>query len=190
MAQGPKHEAVKLQGPELKRLNLARQGSLSKPWRRRHQGPTYRGNKSAIDREASGSERGPNRAKTGLVRSGLFWARFAPPLTYVLLYIFPLPPPTATSIHSSESHRHEGEAPGGSRRPLQVLELPRRWLGHALTPWLALLGEAMVEFRSPCLDSIKATVHSTFDGDINHVFFLLWSTLMSVLFICISSIWF
>jgi hypothetical protein len=49
-----------------------------------------------------------------------------PPLTYVLLYILPLPLPAATSIHSSESHRHK-EAPGGSRRPLQVLELPRRW---------------------------------------------------------------
>jgi hypothetical protein len=33
-------------------------------------------------------------------------------------------------------------------------------------PWLALRGEAMVVFRSPCLDSIKAVVHSTFDGDV------------------------
>jgi hypothetical protein len=33
--------------------------------------------------------------------------------------------------------------------------------------------EAMVEFRSPCLDSIKAIVHSTFHGDINHVISLL-----------------
>jgi hypothetical protein len=39
-AQGPKHEAVKLQGPGQKMLKLARQGTLSKPWRRRHQGPT------------------------------------------------------------------------------------------------------------------------------------------------------
>jgi hypothetical protein len=31
------------------------------------------------------------------------------------------------SIHSSKSRRHEREAPGGSRRPLQVLELPRSW---------------------------------------------------------------
>jgi hypothetical protein len=31
------------------------------------------------------------------------------------------------SIHSSESRRHKGEAPGGSRRPSQVLELPGRW---------------------------------------------------------------
>jgi hypothetical protein len=39
MAQGPKHEAGKLQGPEQKMLKLARQGALSKPWRRRRQGP-------------------------------------------------------------------------------------------------------------------------------------------------------
>jgi hypothetical protein len=40
MAQGPKHEAVKLQGSKQKMLMLARQGDLSKSWRRRHQGPT------------------------------------------------------------------------------------------------------------------------------------------------------
>jgi hypothetical protein len=51
-----------------------------------------------------------------------------PPLTYVLLYILPLPLPAATWIHSSESRRHEGEAPGGSRRSSQVLELLRRCL--------------------------------------------------------------
>jgi hypothetical protein len=39
-AQGPKHEAGKLQGPGQKMLNLARQGALSKPWGRRRQGPT------------------------------------------------------------------------------------------------------------------------------------------------------
>jgi hypothetical protein len=42
MAQGPKHEAVNLQGPERKMLKLERQESLSKPWRRWHQGPTCR----------------------------------------------------------------------------------------------------------------------------------------------------
>jgi hypothetical protein len=47
------------------------------------------------------------------------------PRSYNLL---PLPPPAATSIHSLESRRGEGEAPGGSRRPPWVLELPRRWL--------------------------------------------------------------
>jgi hypothetical protein len=40
MAQGPKHEVGKLQGPGHKMLKLAREGALSKPWRRRRQGPT------------------------------------------------------------------------------------------------------------------------------------------------------
>jgi hypothetical protein len=50
-------------------------------------GPHTEGSKSAIDREASGSETGPNWAETGLGqlaqvdRPGLFRARFAPPLT-------------------------------------------------------------------------------------------------------------
>jgi hypothetical protein len=39
-AQGPKHEAGKLQGPGQKMLKLAWQGALSKPWRRWRQGPT------------------------------------------------------------------------------------------------------------------------------------------------------
>jgi hypothetical protein len=38
--EGPKHEAMKLQGPGQKMLKLARQGALSKQWRRRRQGPT------------------------------------------------------------------------------------------------------------------------------------------------------
>jgi hypothetical protein len=40
IAQGPKHEVVKLQGPEQKMLKLAQQGALSKPWRRQHQEAT------------------------------------------------------------------------------------------------------------------------------------------------------
>jgi hypothetical protein len=85
MAQAPKHEAGKLQGPELKMLKLARQGALSKPWRRRRQGPTcireQVNNWSSSIRERDGA----NRAETGLGRSakagrpGLFRARFAPP---------------------------------------------------------------------------------------------------------------
>jgi hypothetical protein len=66
-----------------------------------------------------------------------------------------------------EKHREEAD---GRRKSLSWIG---DGLGHALPPWLALRGEAMVEFRSPCLDSIKAIVHSTFDDDINHVFSLL-----------------
>jgi hypothetical protein len=42
MTQGPQCEGTKLQGPEQKMLKRARQGALSKPWRRRWQGPTCR----------------------------------------------------------------------------------------------------------------------------------------------------
>jgi hypothetical protein len=51
-----------------------------------------------------------------------------PLLPLVLVYKLSLPLPAARSIHSSESRRDEGEAPGGSRRPPRVLELPKRWL--------------------------------------------------------------
>jgi hypothetical protein len=81
--------------------------------------------------------RGANRGRTGLKRAqagqprpaspACFRAGSRLPLTYMLLYILPLPPSAATSIHS-ESRQHKGEASGGSRRPPQVLKLPRRWL--------------------------------------------------------------
>jgi hypothetical protein len=74
---------------------------------------------------------GPKRAQAGQARPAgpsCFRVSSRRPLTYVLLYKLPLPPPAATSIHSLGSSRHEGEAPGGSRRPPQVLELPERWL--------------------------------------------------------------
>jgi hypothetical protein len=85
MAQGPKHEAGKLQGPRQKMLKLERQGALSKPWRRQRQGPTCIREQVNNDREASGSKTGPNRGETGLGRlaqagrPSLFQARFAPP---------------------------------------------------------------------------------------------------------------
>jgi hypothetical protein len=132
-AQGPKHEAVKLQGLGQKMLKLARQGALSKPWRRRRQGPTcireQVNNWPRSIGERDGDEPGRNGpGPVGPGRPSLFRARFPPPLPYVLVYLLPLPPQAATSIHSSERRQHEGEAPRGSRRPPQVLELPRRWL--------------------------------------------------------------
>jgi hypothetical protein len=59
---------------------------------------------------------GARRDQTGPMLAGLASSEPSsrPPLTDVLLYILPLPLPAATSIHSSESRRHEGEAPGGS----------------------------------------------------------------------------
>jgi hypothetical protein len=111
-----------------------------------------------------GARRGRNRP--GLVGPGwsawpvLSPVRPPPPLTYVLLYILPLPPPAAISIHSSESRRHEGEAPGGSRRPPQFLELPRRWLRicpsrHGwpcvVKPWWSSRAHALIPSRQLCI---------------------------------------
>jgi hypothetical protein len=77
-----------------------------------------------------GKKPGPNRAEKGLGRPAQPTPGpvRVPLLPQVLVYLLPLPPPDATSIHSSENRRDEGEAPGGSRRPPRVLELPRRWL--------------------------------------------------------------
>jgi hypothetical protein len=50
-------------------LKLARQGALSNRGEDNVKGPHAEGSKSTIDREASGSETGPNRAEMGLGRS-------------------------------------------------------------------------------------------------------------------------
>jgi hypothetical protein len=70
------------------------------------------------------------------------------------------------NLHYVESGRGRY---GYGKEGLRIRKIWTRLILHCL----ALLGEAMVEFRSPCLDSMKAIVLSTFDGDINHVFSLL-----------------
>jgi hypothetical protein len=187
MAQGLKHEAVKLQGPEQKMLKLAGQGALSKPCRRQRQGPTWRREQVSNWLRSIGERNG---AKPGLGwsaqagRPGLFQARLAPPLTYVFVYLLPLPLSAATSIHSLESRRDEGEAPGGSRRPLQVLEFPRRWLrlnhNHHSWPYVVKLWSSF---------GAVSWIHQgtcTFDGDINLILSpdLFWC-MPSLIHVCI-----
>jgi hypothetical protein len=77
-----------------------------------------------------GMKPGPNQAEMGLGRPAQPTPGpvRCPLLPLVLVYLLPLHPPAATSIHSAVSCRGEGEALGGSRRPPQVLELPRGWL--------------------------------------------------------------
>jgi hypothetical protein len=113
-------------------------------------GPHAYGSKSTIDREASGSGPGPKQAQAG--RPSPFSCRFTMPFDLCA----PLPPPAATSIHSLESRRHEGEASGGSRRLPQVLELPRRWprpcLSHhgwpyVVKPWWSSGAHALIPSR-------------------------------------------
>jgi hypothetical protein len=64
------------------------------------------------------------------------------------------------SIHSSESRQHEEEAPEGSRRPPQVLELPRRCLkpcpSHhgwpcVVNPWWSSGAHALTPSRQLCI---------------------------------------
>jgi hypothetical protein len=138
---------------------------------------------------------GPNQAEMGLGRSaqaslpGLFWARFAPPFDLgSCLFI-------ASASAFADRHIHpfirepptRGEAPGGSRRLLQVLKLPRRWLRldpscHdwpcVVNPWWS--SEAMPWIhQSTC----------TFDGDINLIFSLLLIYFDACLlsFMCVAS---
>jgi hypothetical protein len=122
MAQWPKHEVVKLQWHEQKMLKLAWQGALSKPWRRRCQGPTYRreqvNNWPRSVGERNGAESGWNRpGPVGPGRSG--W----PVLSSVRDALWPrcfsinclcLPRPPYPSIHqrvadTKEKHREEAD---------------------------------------------------------------------------------
>jgi hypothetical protein len=64
MAQGLKHEAGKLQGPGQKILKLARQWALSKPWRRRRQGPTCIREQGA-SQQLTEKHPGARRGRTG-----------------------------------------------------------------------------------------------------------------------------
>jgi hypothetical protein len=76
------------------------------------------------------------------------------------------------SIHSSESCQHEGEAPGGSRRPPQVLKLPKRWLRPCPSrhDWPCVVNHGGVP--EPRLEFVKSFVLSTFDGDVSYLVLL------------------
>jgi hypothetical protein len=108
-------------------------------------GPHAGWSKSAIDREASGSETGPKCAWVGRPRpTDLACSEpgSRPPLTYVLFYILSLPPLAATSIHPSihkraadtkEKHWEEAD---GHHKSSSCLE---DGLGHSLA---AMVGPA------------------------------------------------
>jgi hypothetical protein len=121
-------------------------------------------------------------------RPGLFRARFAPPFDLgACLFIA-----SASAGHHIHLFIREpptrGEAPGGSRRPPRVLELPRRWL--RLDPsdhgWLCMV--------KPWWSS--GAVHwihqgtCTFDGDINLILSLLLIYFDACIlpFMCVASI--
>jgi hypothetical protein len=190
MAHGPKHEAGKLQGPGHKMLKLARQGVLSKSWRRWRQGPT------CIREQVNNWPRSIGEwdgAETGLGRSaqaswlGLFLARCAPPFDLgVCLFI---------ASASTGRHIHpfiwepptRGEAPRGSWWPLQVLKLPRRWLRldpschggpYVVKLWWSSRAMPWIH-QGTC----------TFDGDINLILslFLIYFDACLLSFKCVAS---
>jgi hypothetical protein len=180
MAQGPKHEAGKLQGPGQKMLKLVWQGALSKPWRRQRQGSTcireQVNNWPRSIGERDGADMGLGRsAQTS--RPGLFWARFAPPFCprCSSIYCLCLRRPPHPSIHqraTNTKEKHWEEANSHCRSSSYLGD----GLGHALA---AMVGPAWWSHGGvlePCLGSIKAFVLSTFDGDINQSLSLLWST--------------
>jgi hypothetical protein len=173
MAQGPKHEVVKLQGPEQKMLKLARQGALSKPWRRWCQGPTCRreqvNNWPRSVREQNGAETSQNGpGPIGLGRPAwpvpssvhdALWPRCSS------IYCLCLRQPPDPSIHqraADTKEKYQKEADGHCKS----LSCLGDGLGHALD---AMVGPAWWSHGGvpePRLEFVKSFVPSTFDSDV------------------------
>jgi hypothetical protein len=159
-AQGPKYEAGKLHGPRQKMLKLAWQRALSKPWRRRRQGPTCIREQVNNWPRSIGERTGPNWAKMGLGRSAqagrpsLFSCRFATPFCpkWLSIYCLCLHRPPHPFIHqrvAEMKEKHRDEADGRHKSSSCLGD----GLGHALAAMVGLRGKPMVEFRSHDLNS-------------------------------------
>jgi hypothetical protein len=164
-------------------LKLARQGALSKPWRRRRQGPTcireQVNNWPRSIGEQDGAELGRNGpGPVGLGRPA--WPVLGPvhaPLwprcssIYCLCLRWPPHPSILQRVADTKEKRQE-EA-DSHRKSSSCLG---DGLGHALA---AMVGPAWWSHGGvpePRLEFVKSFVPSTFDGDINQCLSLLWST--------------
>jgi hypothetical protein len=168
MAQGPKHEAEKLQGPGQKMLKLAWQGLLCKPWRRRRQGPTFI-REQVNNWPRSIGERdertGPKRARVDRPRpdnlacsgpdSPLLWPRCSS------IYCLCLRRPPHPSNHqraakTKEKHREEAD---GRRNSSSCLG---DGLGHALATMVGPMWWSHGGVPESRLEFVKSFVPSTF----------------------------
>jgi hypothetical protein len=190
MAQRPKHEAVKLQGPEQKMLKLAQQGALSKPWRRRRQGPTCRREQVSNWPKSIGERDGAEPGRNGPGPVGL--ACFGPgsrPLwpTCSSIYCLYLCRPPHRSIHQRVADtkvKHREEAVGRRKSSSCLGD----GLGHALA---AMVGSAWwshggVPEPMPWFHQGNCTLHIRWWY--KSCLFLTLSYFDACLFICVVSI--
>jgi hypothetical protein len=182
-AQGLKHEAEKLQGPRQKMLKLARQGAMSKPWRRRRQGPTCikeqvnNWQRSIGERDgAEPSRHGPGSVGPGRPSwpvSGPVHAPLWPRCSSIYCLCLRRPPHPSIHQRAAETKEKHREKDNGRRKSSSCLG---DGLGHALA---AMVGPAWWSHGGvpePRLQFVKSFVPSTFDGDINLFLSLVWST--------------
>jgi hypothetical protein len=144
-------------------LKLARQGALSKSWRRQRQGPTCR--REQVNNWLR-SETGLNRAKTGLgwsvVPSSVHDARWPRCSSINCLFLHWPPHP---SIHqkaagTKEKHREEADS---RRKSSSCLGDD---LGHALAAMVGPTWWSHGGVLEPQLEFVKSFVPSIFDGDV------------------------
>jgi hypothetical protein len=164
-------------------LQLARQGALSKPWRRRRQGPTCMreqvNNWPRSIGERDGAE--PGRHGPWPIGPGLPAWPFSGPVRVPLwprclsIYCLCLRRPPHPSIHqraaeTKEKHREEAD---GRRKSWSWLG---DGLGYALATMVGPTWWSHGGVLEPQLEFIMLSIPSTSDGDINLFLSLLLST--------------
>jgi hypothetical protein len=145
-------------------LELRRQVSLSKLWQRQRQGHTCR--RLQVNNWMKCVEKwtGLNRAQAGWPSPFSWW--FGLPLyiyaSWLINSSYPEGPPHPFT-RELPTWRRSTRGTNGRRKSLSCLG---DGLGHALATMVGLAWWSHGGVLKPCLEFIKAFVHSTFDGDI------------------------